>query len=462
DALKTVFADRHTFQKDVEAYEVLEIYGKNLVGAEGSEWKRHKAVASPAFNESNNALVWAETLHTVHEWFEELDSDIERDANSKHDGVTLDAVPYMIKATLHIIAAAGFGRRMSWKEEAAQVSPYHSMSFSQAVSVTIHNLFVKVLTPDWLNSISLLIPIPWLSKRLKETEDSFAELRSYLLEIVAGARDAAFSWEDAENAALLRTLVQANMNQDSDVKRLTDEELLSDIFVFFLAGHETSAHTLSFALVLLALYPEAQQKIFDETRELWPERASTNAQSVSPLGLMDQEYTLATFRETLRLFPAETRLAKLVMQDTTVSPARFEAHNDGPNMHGDIQRSPVHLQEGSVIIADIYGVHTNPIHWGPDCKEFKPKRFIDTESYKWPRHAFLAFSVGARACIGSRFSLTESVCLLACLVRRYEILLPENVAQMDAHERYRLLTKWTVGVTLVPTNAMVRLRPRTE
>ncbi|EJC99089.1 uncharacterized protein FOMMEDRAFT_53415, partial [Fomitiporia mediterranea MF3/22] len=92
-------------------YDVLEIYGRNVVSTDGDEWRRHVAVAGPAFNEANYALAWEETLRVMHEWFEELDCDPEISV-----GKCLDIKGEMIRATLLIIASAGFGKHISWRE----------------------------------------------------------------------------------------------------------------------------------------------------------------------------------------------------------------------------------------------------------------------------------------------------------------------------------------------------------
>ena len=129
-----------------------------------------------------------------------------------------------------------------------------------------------------------------------------------MLDLVASARAEITSGERSgdSGAALLRNLVEANMNQDGDSKKLTEGELLSNIFVSMqlifalpcsaiplLLGFpscwtrlvdftfcdaynnlcppaETSAHTLCFAFVLLALYPESQKRIYEEVTRLWP------------------------------------------------------------------------------------------------------------------------------------------------------------------------------------------------
>jgi len=102
-------------------------------------------------------------------------------------------------------------------------------------------------------------------------------------------------------------------------------------------------------------------------------------------------------------------------------------------------------------------LHMNPLYWGDDAAEFKPERFIDTESYQWPRNAYLPFSGGARSCIGQRFALAETVGILASVVRRYQIRVPDDLVKKPFEEQKEILLEWTTGITLTPLNARVKL-----
>lgn len=97
----------------------------------------------------------------------------------------------------------------------------------------------------------------------------------------------------------------------------------------------------------------------------------------------------------------------------------------------------------------------------------RPPSLFHTFSYSLTLLIFvvLAFSAGARGCIGSRFALVESVCILAILLRRFEVLLPpEAIKMQDAgkswDEVYKWMTKWTIGVTIQPVNAKVGVKRR--
>jgi len=146
--------------------------------------------------------------------------------------------------------------------------------------------------------------------------------------------------------------------------------------------------------------------------------------------------------------------------DATLTARRFAPHAHGRGKHGEVEQYPVAIPKGSVVVMDIFGINMNPLHWGEDAAEFKPQRFIDTDTHRWPRDALLTFSAGGRACMGSRFAMTESVCILALLVRRYEIVVPSDIESLAQSEQRRILLKWVTGATIIPTGSRVRLRSR--
>ncbi|EIW78654.1 cytochrome P450 [Coniophora puteana RWD-64-598 SS2] len=291
--------------------------------------------------------------------------------------------------------------------------------------------------------------------------DGYADMRRHMMDLVVRARQeivenegkSEVTGKGSGGAAILRNLVEANLALDSEHRRLTADELFSNIFSFLLAGHETSSHSLSFAFVLLALYPEKQQTLLEEVSRLWP-----GNEPVSPHSSVC-EYTLAFFRETLRLWPAEPRLAKDVDADTSLPGVHFSRNGNETSLtEGQAYTLPVPAR--SIVMLDIWALHYNPLHWGEDVHEFTPERFLDTDTYRWPRHAYMPFSTGARGCIGMRFALAESICMLACVVRQYEVLVPADLAGKSWSEQKEVLLQWTTGVTLTPTNARVRLRRR--
>ncbi|KAJ7468050.1 cytochrome P450 [Mycena latifolia] len=456
--IKTVAAESTIFQKDVEVYEPVNIYGPNVVGTEGVDWKRHRRIANPAFDEASNAFVWMETARVVNEWFTEMNSKAGSDCT-----ITINAVEDLVQVTLLVVASAGFGRRASWHEDSStKPPPGHKLAFRPALGLTVSRLFTRVLTPNWIYALSARVRLPLIGSALAETREAFDALRDHMLDLISLSRAWVVGGKISNmDAALLRNLVEANMTDTDNVlhKKLTDEELLSNVFLFFLAGHETSAHSLSFSVALLALYPDIQQKIYEETVKLWPNGCPPTASLSSYKECMPQlPYTLAAFQETLRLFPAAPRLVKIVQTDTDLTAHRFTTDPTGELQN--ITPFSVPLTKGSMVVIDIAALHMNPMYWGQDVENFKPERFIDTETYRWPRDAFFGFSGGTRSCVGQRFALAESVCALASLVRSYDISVPDHLGSKSFEEQKRLMLRWKLGVTSTPTNCVVRLRCR--
>ncbi|KZP06599.1 hypothetical protein FIBSPDRAFT_764113, partial [Athelia psychrophila] len=221
-------------------YEVLEFYGPNLVSTEGANWKRHRAVAAPAFNEANNVLVWTEAIRVVNEWFAHLPS--------AGPAAEIDVCPTMTQATFLVIASAGFGRALHWSPAppAALEAPAPGLlPFSAAVLSTTHNIYLKAAVPALLARVLERFggwrAVPFLD-RVRATEQGYRDLRTHIVDMVSCMRadvlggpppiseDGKGKGKELLGAALLRNLVEANL-REGDGKGLTDDELLSNVFV---------------------------------------------------------------------------------------------------------------------------------------------------------------------------------------------------------------------------------------
>ncbi|KAK2464803.1 hypothetical protein APHAL10511_003221 [Amanita phalloides] len=480
DAFRFISNERAVFEKETEPYEAVDVYGKNIVSTVRGEWKRHRAVSKNAFNEANNAYVWSETCRTINQWFSTFES------KSEHH---LDCLNIFKQITFLIIASAGFGANMDFndslvltsgpvidKDYTADSTTKPKYTFGSSL-MTIVNMFRLVaLTPDFVYPIAKAIRIPYLSRALEEVAVSRWSLKLHMQGVISHARDTLFAqaakgvvdhqadvprYKDV-GSALLRTLVKSNMNEEAGKRNvLTDDEIISDTFFFLLAGHETTSHTLCFALSLLALHPEVQAKAYEEVSRLWPD--APPVLDVSPAyksSMQNLEYIIAIFHETLRLFSSVPRLGKKVLSDTIIKTHRFTTNGDGTVDNVEVVSTPI--KAGSMVILDVHALHYNPIHWGNDVSKFKPERFIDTETYKWPRDAFAGFAQGQRSCIGQRFAITEATCILANLIRRYEVLLPTDLESKPRTEQEKDLFQWIPMMTITPQNTRMRLRKRVE
>ena len=187
------------------------------------------------------------------------------------------------------------------------------------------------------------------------------------------------------------------------------EEMVDQVAIFFLAGHETSASALAWALYLLALHPDWQDKIAQEATELTPDFGS-----ISKLKL-----TRDVFRETLRLYPPVPMMVRETANKETF-------------------RNRV-VKRGAQVVLSPWHLHRHTRLWdNPDG--FDPARWGTQNGRSCARDAYMPFSTGPRVCTGAGFAMIEGVVLIAMLIRAYRVTLvkdlePEPVAHLTVRSR---------------------------
>lgn len=166
------------------------------------------------------------------------------------------------------------------------------------------------------------------------------------------------------------------------------DEMVDQVAIFFLAGHETSASALAWALYLLALYPDWQDTLAQEAAAFDGDFAD-----LSKLSL-----TRDVFRETLRLYPP----VPMMVRETTKA-ERFRKRL---------------VKRGAQIVLSPWHLHRHNRTWdNPDG--FDPTRWQTPNGRDGARHAFIPFSAGPRVCTGAGFAMIEGVVLLAMLLRNF-------------------------------------------
>jgi unspecific monooxygenase len=177
------------------------------------------------------------------------------------------------------------------------------------------------------------------------------------------------------------------------------EQLRDQVATLILAGHETTAVTLFWSLVLLSGAPGEQQRVADEARNV--EVTADNAMEMMPLLVR----TRAVISEALRLYPPAFTLVRQAI---------------GPDRLGDIE-----VQRGSVLMIAPWVLHRHRRLWrDPDA--FDPSRFMP-DAPQPPRFAYLPFGAGPRVCVGAQFALAEATLVLATLVREFRVTLEDEV-----------------------------------
>ncbi|KAG2179846.1 hypothetical protein INT43_003632 [Umbelopsis isabellina] len=201
--------------------------------------------------------------------------------------------------------------------------------------------------------------------------------------------------EDKEHKTILDFLLEA---EDDNGRKLTDHEIRDQLYVFFLAGFETSSNTLGWMAYELASHKECEQKLIDEVKSVDGPLDYDSARKL--------EYVQHCINECLRLYPPASNLTRETEQDFILP-----------------SRPDVIIPKGVQVTIFLFGMHRDPKYWD-QAEEFVPERW--SEPQQTPG-AFGPFSSGSRVCIGRNFALAEIATLIHGIYNKYRFELKENV-----------------------------------
>ncbi|MEP0478697.1 MAG: cytochrome P450, partial [Nonlabens sp.] len=205
-----------------------------------------------------------------------------------------------------------------------------------------------------------------------------------------------------------------------DGTHMQDDQLVDEILVLFVAGHETTANALSFATQLLAHHPATINKARQELGNLHVENLMS--------GLMKMPYVKQCVEETLRLYPPAYVTDRVALESDECEDIRIE--------------------KGSIWLVSFYEMHRRKDLWdAPD--QFDPDRFAPDKAKKY-RDFYFPFGAGPRMCVGNNFAMFEMMLVIARMLERFDIT-PVN----DAIEYHPL-------ITLKPKNALLTFSKRKE
>ncbi|KAG6828824.1 hypothetical protein H0H92_006649 [Tricholoma furcatifolium] len=322
------------------------------------------------------------------------------------------------KMALLIIAKCGFGFPVDWS--APPTDPDGTMSIQEALRVVADSYIISLMAPDWVRSL----PIPGFAK-VRKAVHAFTAFMSREVEVRRQeVRDGSETSEERVDAFTM--LVRAN-EQETGKRRLTDQEVIGNVFILLFAGHETTAHTMSTALMLLAVHDDIQSEVFEQIQEV-----------------------VGDGRDVDLVYSDHEKLNK-ISHWSSVAPAHLmirEATEDTvlnlPNPVGEEGSTPIAVQKGTNIILDMIGTQRNPRYFS-DPEVFKPSRWYDVSGES---EAFAGFSLGPRACIGRKFAVVEAVAFLTMLLRDWHVTPILEAGETPQVWKERFLSKPILGLTM--------------
>lgn len=277
----------------------------------------------------------------------------------------------------------------------------------------------KILMQESVRQMSL--PPEMLQKRprflLRKTQKARLYVDNFLEDCIS-TRELEGAGKVDQSGDLLQILLEAESNGD-----MTRDQVKTQLYIFLFAGHETTAHTLSYMLWEISQNSTLQELLHEETVKVLPSMSDDmTAVNHNACALSEQMPWLdRTFSETLRKHPV-----------TPTGVARMSPESETPNRVGN----GLEIPPRTIVSIPSWSLHRNEEYW-PDPLQFDPSRFVEAECAKRNTHAFQAFSGGPRNCLGNRLARAESLHVVAPILRRYVV----SCDEVDEPDDFVALTR---------------------
>ena len=338
------------------------LLGNSVFVTNGAEWKRQRRMIDPAF-------AGGRLRDTYPGICEAAQAGVQRIA------IQADGEPQEIEAvTSHIAADVIFRTLFSIPIEDETAQEVFEAFRTYQRSQPILNLAAFIRGPSWMPRFFNT-----------ETRVTAQKIRRLITQLTQDRLDLIARGQAPDDLA---TKILTTKDPETG-ETFTLDEMVDQVAIFFLAGHETSAAALSWALYLVALYPD------------WQDRLAQEAASFSGAfaDLSELKQTRDVFRETLRLYPS---VPMMVREATRVETFRKRT-----------------LKAGAQIVVSPWHLHRHERFWdNPDG--FDPSRWDTENGKRCARDVYLPFSAGPRICPGAGFALIEGTVLLASLLNAYQ------------------------------------------
>jgi len=222
---------------------------------------------------------------------------------------------------------------------------------------------------------------------------------------------------------VLSQIVKANLASETSV-RMSAREVYAQVSSIMLAGEETVADTVCWALYELARSPKHQETVRLEVKEAL--KAARGREGLTYADLEKMTFTLAFMKEVLRFHPALPMSQRVAARDAIIPLAQAATTESGEVLE------EVRIAKGEVVIINTAGYNRLECVWGPDADEFRPSRWFEERKgeigpYTGMYANLLTFLGGPRGCLGWRFALLEFQIFLIEIVNRFQLAIPNEV-----------------------------------
>ena len=354
----------HVLQKNQKNYtkskiqtkDLAKYVGKGLLTAEGEHWKTQRKLIQPAFHKKN---------------LQQLLDTIQSAINTEYDKIEtnkpIDVFPIFNDLAFQTVVKSLFSSAANEDE----------INRLQHITEEVQKMLVKELRQPYLG---------WwfkISGTLQHHLDLGQESKDILKRIVNQRQQSSVKYND-----LLDMLLSARYDDGSSME---EKQLLDEILILFVAGHETTSNALTFTLQLLALHPEWQDKIYDEIKANEDEQDLMNQ-------VMNSKICQQVIEESMRLYPPVYFIDRVNIEDDNFKDYHFKANSN--------------------LLFSVFEIHRHPKLWDQP-NDFLPERFED--GGRQFSSQYFPFGAGPRKCIGNNFAMFEMIIAINEIIKRYKI-----------------------------------------
>jgi len=373
DQVRHVLVDAKDIYVKGEIWDKLKpLVGNGIVTADGGDWKRQRRLAQPVFQHAR--------LEPICVTMTEAIADVLEGWHASDEGKkTIALFSELRKLTLTVVIRALFGTELD------QQLPAVAGSFVDALEVINR----RIISPTPY--------LPWLYRVPTPDNLAFHRANNYLKTVVEEIiRRRQIAGESA-STDLLGLIMAAQLAEENQI---TPRLLRDEVMTLLLAGFETSATTMTWAMCLLQRHPEAWSRMVTEVD------LALGGRTPGYGDLAALPYTRAVIEETLRLRPAVWAIPRMATRTDEVQGFR--------------------VPQGDIVVLVPYVTHRHPDFWA-DPEKFQPTRFLPPSRAEISRWAYFPFGAGQRKCLGMDFALMEAQLTLAMIAQRYRLKLVDQL-----------------------------------
>jgi cytochrome P450 len=358
--IEEVLKNRNNFIKSRGLRALKSLLGEGLLSAEGESWFWQRRLAQPVFHQKR-----------INAYSETMVEYTNRMLQTWHDGETHDVHEDMMHLTLQIVMKCIFS---------ADVDAGEAKVVANALDVAM----------QWFESKRRQNFLVWEWFPRPENvryRDAIAQMDAAIYKLIQERRNSKEKTND-----LLTMLMEA---KDEETLQQMDDKLLRDeVATLMLAGHETTANTLSWTWMLLAQNPEVREKLESELNQVLQGKLPT----LEDLGQL--VYTQQIIKESMRLYPPVPLMGREAAVDTQIS--------------------DYDIPQGMAIMISQWVMHRHPKYF-ENPEAFQPERWTQEFEKQLPKGVYFPFGDGPRICIGKGFAQMEAALLLATIAQRFQI-----------------------------------------